>query len=99
MTEILVRPGNLFRGSAKDVAIGKLAAINWSRTTVDSEGNVALNETWFQLGLLILKPNRQTSVVQGQATDTIRLLGEITRGKAVCVSLAPASSAISTLSL
>ena len=40
-------------------AIRKIGAIDWTRSKLDAEGNVVLNETWSKLGLLMLKPDRK----------------------------------------
>jgi hypothetical protein len=74
----------LFYGRAKDwsstekaAAIAKLGAIEWSRTTTDSEGNVGLNKTWSELGLLTLKPDRQgklKAVIGGAGANNSRVL-------------------------
>jgi hypothetical protein len=61
----------------KAAAISKLGAIDWCRVKVDPNGNVALNETWSQLGLLTLKSDRKgklKAVMGGAGANNSRVL-------------------------
>jgi hypothetical protein len=73
----------LFYGRAKDwspvekaSAIRKLGAIDWSRSH-DEAGNVVLNKTWEELGLLVLKPSRGgklKAVMGGAGANNSRIM-------------------------
>ena len=62
----------------KSAAIAKLGAVDWSRTYVDSEGNVAVTETWSKMGILTLKTDNRSgklkAVMNGAGATNSRML-------------------------
>jgi hypothetical protein len=61
----------------KAEAIKTLGAIDWSRSSVDASGNIVLNKTWEDLGLLMLKPDRKgqiKAVMGGAGANNSRIM-------------------------
>ncbi|MSO99752.1 MAG: hypothetical protein EXR07_01690 [Acetobacteraceae bacterium] len=82
----------------KASAIRKIGGIDWSRTKIDEAGQVELNKTWADLGLLMLKPDKKGNIkavmVMAGANNSRAMTGHLLK----VIGLERSSSSLSTSS-
>lgn len=65
--ELFYGRASTWSAEEKDAAMRKLGSINWLRMTVSSKGEVGLNKTWADLGLITLSRSGAMKAVMGGA--------------------------------